>query len=278
MRRSIRVVNLASYSKVKTPEFWHDSRFPQIESRRSCQQNSCYRPHTHDRFSIGLIDAGTSVFVGRSGSAVRLEPRDVIFIPAGHVHSCNPDDGKWTYQMIHLDQAWFGQTVLGPGPDFTQGIQVHRSPDLHRCFDTVNATLFAGPTDRGEIERGLRSAFSGLIVPTMQEQPPVDAEALAATLRPVLDVLADEAEDPRLMSLARSVGMSQYQLIRAVKCATGLTPIAWRNDVRVTRARAMLRGGEPIASVARALGFADQSHFHRVFRSYVAATPGAYMR
>ncbi|WP_281178683.1 helix-turn-helix domain-containing protein [Sanguibacter suarezii] len=264
--------------KINTPEFWHDSRFPQIESRRSCQQNSCYRLHTHDRFSIGLIDAGTSTFVGRSGSAVRLEPGDVIFIPAGHVHSCNPDDGEWIYQMIHLDPAWFGQTVLEAGSGPTQGIQVHRSPDLHRRFDTVNAMLFAGPTDLAEIERGLRSAFSELVAPLSQEHPPADEEVLAAALRPVLDVLADEAADPRLMSLARSVGMSQYQLIRAVKRATGLTPIAWRNDVRVTRARAMLRGGESITSVAYALGFADQSHFHRVFRSHVAATPGSYIR
>jgi AraC-like DNA-binding protein len=112
----------------------------------------------------------------------------------------------------------------------------------------------------------------------MQERPAVDEAALAAALRPVLDVLADEAQDPRLTTLARSMGMSRYQLIRAVKRATGLTPIAWRNDARVTRARAMLRGGESIASVAYALGFADQSHFHRVFRSHVAATPGAYVR
>ncbi|MFD6140543.1 AraC family transcriptional regulator [Promicromonospora sp. NPDC060271] len=263
--------------KLTAPEFWHDPRFPQIESRRSCQQNSCYRPHTHDRFSIGLVDAGTSTFVGRSGSAVRLEPEDVIFIPAGHVHSCNPDDGQWIYQMIHVDQAWIRRTV-GAGGDLVDGIQVHRGPGLHRRFDAVNAMLFAGPKDHEEIERGLRSAFSGLTVSSVREQPPAADEALAGTLRPVLDVLAHETQDPRLAVLARSVGMSRYQLIRAVKRATGLTPIAWRNDARITRARALLRGGEPIASVAHALGFADQSHFHRVFRSHVAASPGAYIR
>lgn len=218
------------------------------------------------------------MFVGRSGSAVRLEPGDVIFIPAGHVHSCNPDDGEWTYQMIHIDQAWISQIVLGSSADFVQGIQVHRRPDVHRSFDAVNGGLFAGPTASGEIERALRSAFSGLVDSGRHEQSPADEETLAAMLRPVLDVLADEAEDPRLTILARSVGMSQYQLIRAVKRATGLTPIAWRNDARITRARAMLRGGESIASVAYALGFADQSHFHRVFRSHVAATPGVYIR
>jgi AraC-like DNA-binding protein len=180
--------------------------------------------------------------------------------------------------MIHVDQAWISQTVLGPGAGLAQGIQVHRSPDVHRRFDAVNAMLFAGPADAGEIERALRFAFSDLVGSSAQKQADAEEAALAATLRPVLDVLADETQDPRLMNLARSMGMSQYQLIRAVKRATGLTPIAWRNDTRITRARAMLRGGESIASVAHALGFADQSHFHRVFRSHVAATPGAYVR
>ncbi|HWV76460.1 MAG TPA: helix-turn-helix domain-containing protein [Isoptericola sp.] len=51
-----------------------------------------------------------------------------------------------------------------------------------------------------------------------------------------------------------------------------------RHNDRVTAARAMLRAGRPLAETAYELGFADQSHFHRVFRAHVAATPGVYRR
>ncbi|MDA3646123.1 AraC family transcriptional regulator [Saccharopolyspora indica] len=268
----------ATGTGVRSPEFWHDPRFPQVESRRSCRQNSCYRPHTHDRFAVGLIDEGTSAFVGRSGSPVRLEPRDVVLIPAGHVHSCNPVGGDWVYQMMLFDPEWLRVRAWAHDAAFDGAIQVHRDSGVYRLFDDVNAALFEGARDLHGLERLLRRAFAGLGAASVRREDAAGGSALAETLRPVLDVLAEQSEDPRLDDLATAVGMSRYQLIRAVKRATGLTPIAWRNNARVMRARAMLRGGEPITSVAHALGFADQSHFHRVFRAHVATTPGAYVR
>jgi hypothetical protein len=88
------------------PEFWHSALMPQLESRRSCQEVACYRPHTHDRLSIGLIDSGTTTFTGAASGPVPLAAGDVILIPAGHVHACNPENGRWQYQMIQADQDW----------------------------------------------------------------------------------------------------------------------------------------------------------------------------
>lgn len=87
-------------------EFWRSTALPHLEARRSCQENTCYRPHTHDSFSIGVIDAGTSVLTGPLDGTIRLEPGDVVVIPAGQVHACNPDAGRWLYQMVHMDQNW----------------------------------------------------------------------------------------------------------------------------------------------------------------------------
>lgn len=94
-------------------EFWRSTALPHLEARRSCQENPCYRPHTHDSFSIGAIDAGTSVLTGPLDGKIRLEPGDVIVIPAGQVHACNPDHGRWLYQMIHTDQAWAASLTPG---------------------------------------------------------------------------------------------------------------------------------------------------------------------
>lgn len=72
--------------------------------------------------------------------------------------------------------------------------------------------------------------------------------------------------------------MDRFQLIREMKRATGLSPLAWRQNTRVLEARRRLRAGERIADTAHSLGFVDQSHFHRVFQAHVAASPGAYRR
>lgn len=37
--------------EVLETEFARSTTIPHVEARRSSQENSCYRPHTHDTFS-----------------------------------------------------------------------------------------------------------------------------------------------------------------------------------------------------------------------------------
>lgn len=263
------------------PEFWHSALLPHLESRRSCQEITCYRPHSHDRFSIGLIDSGTTVFSGAAGEALPLAAGDVILIPAGHVHACNPDHGRWTYQMIQADQDWITTLLPDGSGSLLAGITVHRDPGLHARFSAVNDLLFldaeAGP---GRTEAAFRRALRDCaeLEPHRRITPPATDAALLARLSTVIDRLHQDEPAPLLSELAGAAGMDRYQLIRAMKRATGLPPLAWRQNDRIIAARAMLRDGRSLADTAYALGFTDQSHFHRVFRAHVAATPGAYRR
>lgn len=261
-----------------TPEFWHNAFMPQLESRRSCQEVACYRPHTHDRFSIGLIDSGTTTFTGPADEPFRLAPGDVILIPAGHVHACNPERGRWQYQMIQADQEWITTLLPDAWGSSLIGITVFRHRGLHRRFSAVNDLLFAD-TGIERVQAELRRVLHecATLDPHRRVAPATDA-ALVARLRPVLERLHHDESNPFLDELGELVGMGKYQLIRAMKRATGFSPVAWRHNDRVVAARAMLRDGRSLAETAHALGFTDQSHFHRVFRAYVAASPGAYRR
>ncbi|EID54093.1 helix-turn-helix transcriptional regulator [Saccharomonospora xinjiangensis] len=258
-------------------EFRRSAALPHLETRRSCQKNSCYRPHTHDAFSIGLIDAGTSVLTGPLEGPVRLAAGDVVVIPSGQVHACNPDAGKWLYQMIHVDQGWVAS--LAPRRDACHlfaGIRVLRRRDLHERIIALNDAIFAGE-GRDPLEAGFAALFEalGTASPTHVVTSDADPELLTL-LRPVLHRLRHDESNPALSELAESVGMTKYQLVRAMRRATGLAPLAWRQNARIIRARHLLREGRPIAETAHALGFTDQSHFHRVFRAHVAASPGVY--
>lgn len=250
---------------------------PQLEVRRSCQQNSCYRPHTHDAFSIGLIDQGTSVFVGALGGVIGLEPGDVILIPAAQVHSCNPNRGSWVYQMMHLDQRWaVSLAPAGPASRVFSGVSVLRRPDLHEQLAALTDLIFADEA-AGRIEAGFRELFAELEVAQPDHYVAGGADSgLLDVLAPVMERLAHDETNPPLSELAASVGMSTYQLVRAMKRATGLAPLAWRQNARVIAARHLLGEGRSIAETAYALGFTDQAHFHRIFRAHVAASPGSY--
>lgn len=268
-----------------TGEFRRAGAWPQLEIRRSCTENSCYRPHSHDTVSIGLIDEGTSVFRGPPGGTVRLLPGDVVVIPAGHVHACNPDAGRWRYQMVHLDETWAASLLDRDDPSsraLMNEVRVLRRPDLHRRIsEACDAILTLDPaTDTDPdtdpdvhldpVLRAVAAAAPDHVVPDGTDA------ALRARLRPVLERLRGDETNPPLDELARLVGLSRGELVRAVRRATGLSPLAWRQNARIVRARNLLRAGRPIADTAQALGFTDQSHFHRVFRAHVAASPGVY--
>lgn len=258
-------------------EFWRSTAVPHLEVRRSCQENSCYRPHSHDTFSVGLIEAGASVLSGGLDGAVRLEPGDVVVIPAGQVHACNPDDGAWRYQMIHVDQSWAASLVrAGEASDVFTGVRVLRHPGVRDRVSALGHSVFADEP-HGRIEGRFADLCRAVEqAPAMHVVRSGANPELIARLRPAITHLRDDEANPALSDLAELVGMSTYQFVRAMRRATGLAPLAWRQNARIIRARRLLREGRPIAETAHALGFADQSHFHRVFRSHVAASPGTY--
>ncbi|MFT3971492.1 MAG: AraC family transcriptional regulator [Micropruina sp.] len=258
-------------------EFQRSGHVHGLEARRSCQENPCYRPHSHDSFSVGLIDAGSSVLSGPVGGSIRLEPGDVVVIPSGQVHACNPDDGRWVYQMIHADQPWAAS--LTPHGDHTPlflGIQVLRREGLASVVEAFGDAVFAD-----EARENIETAAAVLLQELESVSPThlVTSEAnreLIARLSPVMERLTNDESNPSLDELARLVEMSKYQLVRAMRRATGLSPMAWRQNARIIQARRLLREGRAIADTAYTLGFTDQSHFHRVFRSHVAVSPGGY--
>ena len=89
---------------------------------------------------------------------------------------------------------------------------------------------------------------------------------------------AHYAERVHLSLLAGVCGVSPFHLIRIFRRAVGVPPHAYLKQLRVARAMAMLQDGAPVARIAYACGFSDQSHLTRAFKSTYGFPPGAYQR
>ena len=82
-----------------------------------------------------------------------------------------------------------------------------------------------------------------------------------------------------ITDLATIARLSASQFCRAFKASTGTTPHRWHLNARVIRAQALLVSEQiSLADVAVATGFADQSHFTRIFLRTTSCTPGAWRR
>lgn len=86
-------------------------------------------------------------------------------------------------------------------------------------------------------------------------------------------------EELSLSRLASECGLSSRHFARAFRLSTGIPPHRWLVWQRVERAKELL--AKPYLSlvdVASGSGFADQSHFTRVFKALAGVTPGAWQR
>jgi AraC-like DNA-binding protein len=265
-----------------TPQFWRDPALPYVESRRACHSRACYRPHSHPTFSIGAVDHGTSVFTGASDGPFTLHPGAMVFVPPVRVHACNPERGHaWSYQMLHLDAQWLmtlrQEEALQPNRPAATPIRVSREPSIYVRFCRLNELLFSDASVHEKEAALIEFVGDCHNAPAQPIAAPADALEYRQGLRRVLDMLCNERTNTlSINELAQMAGMSRYQLIRAFRAATGLTPHAWQLNQRVNQAREQLQVGKDLAEIAYCLGFADQSHFQRTFKAYAGVTPGRY--
>ncbi|WP_459547557.1 helix-turn-helix transcriptional regulator [Nocardia sp. X0981] len=260
-------------------EFWRSDALPFLESRRACRTVSCYKPHFHDAVSIGAVDEGRSVFTGAPDGPVQLTAQSLVVIPARRVHACNPVDGRWSYQMLHVDEAWLAESLpeLGTGAEGTAPpVRIIDEPGRYAAFCHLNEVLFSDVDPREKEELLVTVLDAVLTAPAHLVAGTTAGGPDLAVVAPILEHLRTSNMQVSLGDLVRDTGLSRFQLVRRFRATTGLPPIAWQTNERILRARSRLRAGCDLAEVANDLGFADQSHFHRTFKARTGVTPGEY--
>jgi AraC-like DNA-binding protein len=90
-------------------------------------------------------------------------------------------------------------------------------------------------------------------------------------------VLANPPMPVTVHELAAAQGMSQSRFSHYFRARTGLSPGTFMTDVRVKEAaRALVETDLSLREVAEMWGFADQSHFGKVFRRVLQMSPASY--
>jgi AraC family transcriptional regulator len=100
------------------------------------------------------------------------------------------------------------------------------------------------------------------------------------SLRRVLERMHTNPEtDWSLASLAEESGFSRNHFIRMFRSSTGVTPHRYLLQLRVERAKAMLRNSRVrLIDIAASCGFSSEAHLSRAFRGLLGTTPSEYRR
>jgi transcriptional regulator GlxA family with amidase domain len=88
---------------------------------------------------------------------------------------------------------------------------------------------------------------------------------------------ATGAREVSLPAMVERAGIEERTFLRRFRRATGMTPTAYCQRIRVARARELLEAsGRSVAEVAWEVGYADEGAFRKVFLRVVGLSPRAY--
>ncbi|SIM79628.1 helix-turn-helix transcriptional regulator [Micromonospora cremea] len=231
-----------------------------------------YPPHTHDAWTLLIVDDGAVRFDldrhrhGALRTSVTLLPPYV------------PHDGRaatphgFRKRVLYLETSTLGAELAGRAvdrPNLADPQLRHRIHHLHQ--------VLAAPGDEFEADSRL-----ALILDRLRQQLRQPARAsvqpaargLAIRLRELLD--ARTVEGVTLREAAELLHAHPTHLVRTFTHVHGLPPHSYLTGRRVELARRLLLEGRRPAEVAAAAGFFDQAHLTRHFRRHLGVSPARY--
>ncbi len=241
-----------------------------------------YDLHTHPTYVIALVTQGCErVRIGRRREEV----------PTGTVLVVNPEevhDGEagceagWTYRTFYPTVALMEDTARELGLNATPLFPPARLHDPLLAWRLASAHATAEQGDAESAEETMLLALRRLILGHADGCRSVRLLMQSGSARRFAVYQEMVENDPTgefaLDGFARATGVTRFQVIRDFKQVAGLTPTAYVRDRRVRLACRLIERGATLAFAAASAGFADQSHFCRLFRRARGFTPGLFQR
>jgi AraC-like DNA-binding protein len=257
--------------------YFRPGGLPGVEALHARFVHHAYAPHSHPTWTVAVVRDGAARFEldatqqrADRGELFVLEPEAVhtgmAAVPAG-----------WAYQVLYLDpgllHAWEERDVAAPR---AARWVVFSDRALRKSLLRMHTVLAAGAAGL-ELDESVLRAVEALR-PHLRPGPPAARGGYEhAAVRRARAYLSERWNEPvSLAALSSFAGLTRFELVRRFRRQTGMTPHSFQTNLRIERARAMLTGGEPIARVAAACGFADQPHLTRTFKRSVGVTPGRF--
>ena len=235
---------------------------------------SAFDLHRHDTYAIGVTLHGVQTFRYRGATRLSL-PGQIIVLHPDELHDggAGTEDGL-RYRMLYLEPSLMLDCLGGASLPFVREAVVR---DEAFCATLLSAL---GPLqqelDELFVDDFLTQLMHGLARHAGQPAKPMARTAWrAATL--ARDYLTENAMRPvRSGELEAVTGLDRYALSRHFRAAFSTSPHRFLLMRRLQRARRMIEANEPLAQIAIAAGFSDQSHFNRHFKKAFGLTPGRW--
>jgi AraC-like DNA-binding protein len=274
-------MNTTNGKETEQIKVWRLPQLPGIELHRGkAVTRDCPR-HWHEELHLCVIESGSGE-LHYHGTSYSTPARSLFIVPPGEIHAnYTREPNGCHYRNLYIHPNLLRQTV--------EHVKTYEIESLFSQPVLFNANLInlyleahrglEGSASRLEQDSLLLHLLVQLIRNQTDKAASTNLRKESDAVSQVRDYIVDNyQENVPLMRLAEITRMSPYYLNRVFCLQIGMPPHAFQTQVRVLKAKKLLREGCAVSAVASATGFADQSHLTRHFKQLVGVTPGIYSK
>ena len=256
--------------------FWRSAELPGLELLRAKRASFSYPKHSHNAYSIGVVEAGVSVN-NCCGKKQYSGHKAIILINPDEAHTGYSHSKYSSYRMLYVSEKAM-KRVLEDNQDlpiFNENVVYNAKLadniiDLHQSIEIGSEAIF------------LQESFSSTMLELIARYTAVTElkekkEHLA--VQKVKEYLNEQySSHIKIDDLAELSGLNRAYLMRVFRSQVGISIYSYLIQQRIEAAKTILLDNRSSVETALELGFADQSHFIRSFKKLTGGTPHQYLK
>lgn len=275
---------VASNRILYTPSQFAKSSLIHLQEVGSLQAT---RQHTSSRQGLGsylffLIESGQGT-LNYDGTSYELSEGDCVFIDCRKPYSHTTSKKLWKLDWAHfhgtnMENIYLKYLERGGQPVF-------RADSSKHYLDIIDGIYGIASSDDYLRDMKIYEQLTRLLTLLMEESwhPENIPENTAGKKKSLQEIKAyletTYTEKITLDDLASRFYINKYYLTRIFKEQYGSTITNYILELRITRAKQLLRFSEmPIEEVGNAVGINDANYFARIFRKIEGTTPHNYRK
>jgi len=229
--------------------------------------------HFHDCISLTLIQQGLER-TDTKGKTLLSPPGSFSLTPHDEVHA-NPNinEGSYSFTTFYISPEVFAYFINAKYFSFRE--RTITNPYLYQQL--LHFTQEVKHVDASE---RITNLLRQLVLTYVQKGGKrLIKQTIKFNIKWAYELINERLDEKiPLDYLAQKMGVSKYVFLRTFKNNTGITPGQFISIKRIERGKKLIREGYPLVEAALAVGFCDQSHFHRHFKQLVGVTPRSYQQ
>ncbi len=230
-------------------------------------------------YGLVYLTAGHGEFIARGRRRAQVRAGDVLLLFPELWHNYCPDlrtgwSEFWLLYNGDLVGQWVSAGWLDPAkPVVRPGVR----SNLVEVFDQMLVVARGNRPYLNQILAGLAIQLVASVLSCLQESEEHPNAETVELVRQAQERIEHQWDKPLdLPTLAASLGLNYRTFRYLFQRFTGLPPLQYQLNLRINRAKPLLRDRMSIEEVAARTGFTDPYYFSRLFKQKTGLSPGKW--